>query len=258
MTLHPAAKTDIKVDRQAVAQYAELHRDALKKLTVGNELTDAEKKATGSFNQYLSEHYGKPVRADLSGEDLSLTNLRLADLSDTVMHQVKFPAQVATRPEKHFLEGTSFRGADLTAADFRGAIIAGLNFADTVLVAGKLDGADATQTDFSGAQLTHAQAKRATLRQAILNDTDLEGFTATLAIVDEVDRKAEPLRFHFDDVLDEARRRCAEDGEKVQWISERDEEIAAFSRRGGGVQQRLGWEDRIQLQQQTDTPGKTR
>ena len=253
-------KTLVKVTRKGLEEYTEAHREALVKSAQEIPLSEAEARALGSLNDYVTSYYGEPSRADLSGLDLSLVNLRLADLSETKLHQVKFPAQVKYHPrpeDEHALEGVIFQGADLTGAELSGAILAGLDLTGTNLTAAKLNGVDATKTDFTGAIMIGAEAKRATLRKTILNDTDLTDFTATLAIIDRLERDASRVRFHFDDVLDESRRRSVEDGEDVVWISEKDETIAALAKKTGGVQQRLGWEDRMTAAQ-GGTPSRAR
>ena len=107
--------------------------------------------------------------ADLTGADFSDANIVYADFSSS------------NTDGTTILKDTVFAGATIGASDrfvdFRGADLTGADFSDANIVYASFGGADLTRADFRGSTVTIEFSNAGTIKNTLLSDGKIEGFS---------------------------------------------------------------------------------
>ena len=126
-----------------------------------------------AWNRWREEH--PAVWLDLSGANLSLAELRLADLYGADLSEANFYGAD--------LSGANLREAELSGANPRRAHLEGAHLKGANLKGANLEGAHLEGADLSGAHLEWADLSGADLREAELSRAGLRGADLRWAIV---------------------------------------------------------------------------
>jgi uncharacterized protein YjbI with pentapeptide repeats len=111
------------------------------------------------------ENLDSPIRANLSGVNLSGANLRRANLSGADLRDASLGEANLSLAN---LGVADLSGADLCMADLSGATLGGANLTEADLTGADLSGADLRNASLGGANLTEANLKGAKLGAAYL------------------------------------------------------------------------------------------
>lgn len=121
--------------------------------------------------------------AKLMSADLSRAKASHADFSDANCRDARFKGATCTNAD--FRDGAYLAGADLTDADFRGALLDDASLVATMLRRTKLDGASLRAADMSDAVLDGTSLRGANLRGA----TVLDAFVRRVRIDEHTDQR---------------------------------------------------------------------